>query len=560
MKFAVGLARAILVATGVLATAATGPALGQSLFPSPQELNPAERSPPPPSASRGDILAPPEPGACPLRSSDLRFVLQEVIFTAAQAITPQELAPAYAGLAGREVPVSALCDIRDRALQILFARGLLARVEIPQQRITEGRVTFEIIEAYLASVRVTGDIGPGQSKVEDYIEMLRGMRPFDLTSAQRYLLLASDVPGVVVSATLRPSAAGRGAVDLEVNVSRDALAGVVNVQNFGSQETGPFGAVARADLNSFTTFGERTSLVVYSTLDGREQRVVQILEEMRFGSEGLLGRFSLAYGETRPGGSFSTIEMKGPSWVGAVGLSYPLVRLRASNVNLMGGLDYVDQRLDVAGTRLTDDKLRVLFLGLDVERRWFSRIPIAVGGAFVLRKGLSILGASGEGDPNLSRLNANPEALTLRGDARAAVQLFPRFTATLRLIAQYADDPLLGYEEMPIGNLTIGRGYDPAALSGDRGVATSLQIDLGGFGLGGAGEIGLFGFGDLAMVDNLDPDGIERTVRSVGLGLTWQLAGRLRFDVTYAHPLDPLSEFVLEAPEDRVLVNMIVRF
>src|SRR5262245_25576315 len=276
MIFARGWARAALLATVVLVAAGIAPAAGQSPAPSPQELNPAEIAPPPPSASRGDILAPPEPGACPLRTSDLRFVLQAVSFTGAQAVTPQDLAPAYAEFVGREVPVSALCDIRDRALQILFSRGLLARVEIPQQRIMEGRVTFEIIEAYLASVRVTGDVGPAQSKVEDYIEMLRGMRPFNLTRAQRYLLLASDVPGVALSATLRPSDAGRGAVDLEVNVSRDAVSGVLNVQNFGSHETGPYGAIARADLNSFTRFGERTSLVVYSTLDGREQRVVQL--------------------------------------------------------------------------------------------------------------------------------------------------------------------------------------------------------------------------------------------------------------------------------------------
>jgi hemolysin activation/secretion protein len=560
MKFVTGLARATLLATGALVAASIVPALGQAPTPSPQELNPAESAPPPPTVARGDILAPPEPGACPLRSSDLRFVLQAVTFTGAQAATPQDLAPAYQDLVGREVPVAALCDIRDSAQNILFSRGLLARVEIPQQTIMDGRVTFEVIEAYLASVRVTGDIGPAQSKVESYIEMLRGMRPFDLTQAQRYLLLASDVPGVALSATLRPSAAGRGAVDLEVNVSRDPFGGVINVQNFGSNETGPFGAVLRADYNSFTGLGERTSLIIYSTLDGREQRVVQLLEEMRFGSEGLLGRFSIAYGEMQAGGSLAPFELKGPSVVGTIGLSYPLVRRRATNVSIIGGLDYVDQQVDVLGTLLTDDKLRVALLGLSAERRWFSRIPVALGGVFMVRKGLSIFGASNMGDPNLSRADANPEALVLRADARASVQLFPRLGVTLRAMGQYADDPLLSYEEMPIGNLTIGRGYDPAALSGDRGIAGSLQFDLGGFPLGAAGQFGLFGFGEIARVDNLDSGGLSRTLRSIGAGITWQLNARLRLDATYAHPLDTLTDAVPEEIEDRALLNLIVRF
>ena len=42
----------------------------------------------------------------------------------------------------------------------------------------------------------------GQDKVEDYLEKLRGMTPFDLDTAQRYLLLANEVPGVRVSAAL----------------------------------------------------------------------------------------------------------------------------------------------------------------------------------------------------------------------------------------------------------------------------------------------------------------------------------------------------------------------
>src|SRR5438105_1979193 len=88
----------------------------------------------------------------------------------------------------------------------IVARGLLARVEIPQQTIMGGRVSFTVIEAFVAAVQVRGNAGPAQEKVEDYIEQLRGLRPFDINRAQRYLLLASDIPGVVISATLRPSA------------------------------------------------------------------------------------------------------------------------------------------------------------------------------------------------------------------------------------------------------------------------------------------------------------------------------------------------------------------
>ena len=81
-------------------------------------------------------------------------------------------------------------------------------MEIPEQRISGGALVLDVIEAHVVNVRVRGDIGPAQSAVERYVEKLRGMKPFDMRKAQRYLLLASDVPGVRISASLRAAAEG----------------------------------------------------------------------------------------------------------------------------------------------------------------------------------------------------------------------------------------------------------------------------------------------------------------------------------------------------------------
>ena len=86
-----------------------------------QILDPAVRTAQPPAQPRaGDILGPPAPGACPLASSNLQFTLTGVEFT---GIMDPALQGAYAGLVGRQIPVSAICEIRDRATAILFARA-----------------------------------------------------------------------------------------------------------------------------------------------------------------------------------------------------------------------------------------------------------------------------------------------------------------------------------------------------------------------------------------------------------------------------------------------------
>jgi hemolysin activation/secretion protein len=533
-------------------------------LPTPQELNPAARVPAPAKPSgNGDLLSPPEPGPCPLASSNLKFTLTDVTFTGAATVSHDELAEAYAGLVGHEVPVSVLCEIRDRASTILFGKGLFARVEIPAQRISEGHVTFDVIEAYIASVRVQGDDSGAQAKVEDYIEMLRGMRPFNIRTAQRYLYLASDVPGISMAATLRPAGKGRGAIELVITVARKPVGAIVNVQNFGSQATGPYGALARVDLNGFTPLGERTTVVGYQTFDLKEQRVFQLIEEARFGSDGLLARVSGSFGETHPGDQLKTGQFFGQAYVADASLSYPIVRLRAENLTLTAGMEAVDQKITSLRTPppLSQDRLRVFYLRANGDISWRGEVPFKLDGDVELRKGVAILGASRKKDPFLSRVEGDPEAFVLRGDARATAGLLEGVTGIVRVQGQYTGVPLLSYEEQSIGNLTIGRGYDPSALSGDRAVAASADLRWDPLPSDWPVTASGFGFFDIGRAWSLESSGgVNKTVKSVGGGLTFQILSRFHVETTYAHPLDKVNNKDARRPPDRILVSATVEY
>ena len=529
---------------------------------SPQELNPVQRAPAPARPSgNADLLSPPEPGPCPLSSSNLTFKLNDVTFKGADTVPPEELARAYEGYLGHDVPVAALCEIRDRASTILFNEGIFARVEIPAQRISEGHVTFEVIEAYIASVRVRGDDSGAQSKVEDYIERLRGMKPFNIRLAQRYLFLASDVPGVAIAATLRPAGKGRGAIELDITVRRKPIGAILNVQNFGSSPTGPFGALARADFNGFTDFGERTTLVGYQSFDIKEQRVFQGIEEARFGSDGLLGRLSLSWGETHPGDTLRNADFFGQSYVVDAALFYPIIRTRAENLGVTGGFETVDQKIRSLGATLTIDHLRVLYLRTSGDISWRGEFPLKLDGDIELRQGVSILGGSKRGSPLLSRIGANPDAFLVRGDARATVGLIDRLSGTERVEAQYTAEPLTSYEEQPVGNLTIGRGYDPAALSGDRAIASATDLRWGAYPI----PVGLpvsaspFGFFDAARVWN-PHGGVDKTVKSLGAGVTLDMFSLFHVETTYAHPMDKVNNKAPKRAPDRVLISATLEY
>jgi len=529
------------------------------------ELNPAARVPRP-TPRDTDIFIPEPPGPCPLADSPVQVTLASVSFRGSTALKPDDFAPTYREFIGRPQRVAVICEIRDRAARALFDRGVLARVEIPEQRISGGALVLDVVEAHVVNVRVRGDIGPAQAAVERYIEKLRGMRPFDMRKAQRYLLLASDIPGVRVRAAVKPSVSPeRGAVDIDVAVTRSAFTAVGNVQNLGSRTVGRWGGLVRGDARSFTAFGEDTTLVGFHTLDSDEQWVVQMLEAARIGGEGLIGRFSAVYGESRPGDVLKPLGLKSTSVVAEAEAAYPLIRRRRLNLNLAGGFDFINQETEVAGAgTLTQDRLRVLYARADGDVRTYAfDRTVLLSGSATVRKGLSGLGASEAGSPLLTRGLSEPDAWLLRLTGNVETLVATRLVASARVQAQYAARPLMPYEQISLGNLSTGRGYDPAAVLGDSGVSGSFELRYVGWQVASGVIASPYVFFDAGHVHNNDAalSGLapDRTLRSFGAGVALRLANRANLEITYAQPLDSVALGSLR-PAPRLLVSLTASF
>jgi hemolysin activation/secretion protein len=490
--------------------------------------------------------------------------ISSVAFRGATAVGEAELREAYAEFVGKPQPVSVLCVIRDRAARIVFDRGVLARVEIPEQRIAGGALVLDVIEAQVVNVRVRGDVGPAQAAVERYAEKLRGMKPFDMAKAQRYLLLASDVPGLRVRAAVRPSTSPeRGAVDIDLTVAKEDPDVFVNAQNLGSKQVGRWGGLVRGEIASLTPFGESTALTVFHTLDSNEQWLVQIAEAARFGGEGLVARGALTYGESRPGDILKPLGLKSRSVIANAEAAYPIVRLRNQNLNIAGGFDVVDQKNSTSaggGLTLSEDNLRVLYARLEGDYRTeFGERPVLLSSAVTLRKGLSGLGASKAGSPTSTRQLGKPDAWVLKGIGAADIALTDRLTGMLRVQAQYSGSSLLPYEQLSLGGLTVGRGYDPAALLGDSGAAGAFELRYGPLQLHPKVAVAPYAFVDTGYVRNNHAlaAGLERsrTLTSVGAGVVFRVANRANLEITYARPLDATHSGGSRAA-DRVLIQL----
>lgn len=142
------------------------------------------------------------------------------------------------------------------------------------------------------------------------------------------------------------------------------------------------------------------------------------------------------------------------------------------------------------------------------------------------------------------------------------VEVVPIFELAGQVRGQWANDPLLNYDEFSIGNLTVGRGYDPGSNTGDRAYSTSAELRAN-LPTGEKVLTQVYGFYDGIRLWNLDRGTSEkdRRLESVGGGVRFTLPGQARLDIAYAHPLDPplLTGVLNRVPKDRVLVSLTMQ-
>jgi hemolysin activation/secretion protein len=241
-----GLAACLLV-SAVPARAQSPPTREQVV---PQQ---PERTEPP--AARLTIEGGVERAPCALDRPDLqsiRFTLADVEFADLRGLAPDALRPAFAPYLGRDIPLATICEIRDRAATILRDAGYIAAVEVPEQRIEGGHIRFQVLMAKLVGLRVRGEAGRSERTIATYLGRLTDREVFNRFEAERYLLLAGDLPGYDVRLALRSAGAARGEVIGEVTVVRQGASAELTVQNLGSRELGRWGALLRGQVYGLT--------------------------------------------------------------------------------------------------------------------------------------------------------------------------------------------------------------------------------------------------------------------------------------------------------------------
>lgn len=472
----------------------------------------------------------------------------------------ESLRALYGDVVGATVPRARLDDIV-QALQARYREDgyilTLVRGEF-QRSGTQVIFVVRAIEGYISDVKLDGDIGPAGDLVLRMLQRLTLRRPVNNSDLERYLLLANDVPGVSARAILRREGGEPGAVALTAQLSRKEVSGLLNFDNRGPNEAGPYEILLSGAANSFTSFGERTEALLFNTFN-REQLFGQINLSGFLNSDGVRLRAYYGHGNSRPGEALADLNFDGGLQIGGVAVSYPIVRSRRFNFFSDIAVDTYHSSITLSPTDvpiITGSNLWMGRIGstIDFQDSWFLQLPAAT--ALNVRVSHGFLGTSSTRPGNEVHFSKTA------GDLTRVQELFTIGTVRTALKSsiggQYTPDILPPSEKYFLGGTRFGRGFYNGQVTGDRAIGASLELQVNTVFsdvplLNPAYRLPMqfYGFWDYGHSYNTplsgDPD---RMVKSIGLGVRSDLTPWLFLELEGVNRLTTRPQGADVTPED----------
>ncbi len=431
---------------------------------------------------------------------------------------------------GHELDYTGLQRASDAVAAAYREAGWLARVYLPEQDVSAGVITLQVVESRFAGLRFEGQ--PSQRVMPEetaaYFKAQQQTGEFLNTQAlDRALLLADDLPGVSVAGTLEPGAQdGYTALVLQTT-DEPLIYGDIGLDNTGARSTGSDRLTANLNINSPGLRGELVSLTALHTQGSDYGRVALTVPDHHNGLRLGVSLSSMTY-KVIDGPSYnSATPIRGNSGSLGIDWSYPLVRQRMGNLYFSGGLEnktFFTQDTQVRSD-YASDSLRLGLSGNQFDGFMGGGANSAtvqlLWGRLTDMQAHNLLDTLDRSYHKLSYSFSRQQTLTNRQSLLLSLQ------------GQHADQVLDSSEKFYIGGAQSVRAYPSSELSGERGHVASaewrLQLPQ---------ALVLSAFVDMGRVIILPATSSDtRTSRALyghGLSLAWQGPMGLNTKLTWA--------------------------
>lgn len=471
----------------------------------------------------------------PAEAKEFQFHLVRVTIEGATVFSNDRLRELYAPYLYKDVKLDIVWKIANEITALYRDKGyFLSRAYVPAQNIKDGRIRIKIVEGYIGAIDYNGDV-KSPDIVRQYAKDLTQIHPVTSYEVESFLLRVNDTQGLIYRAVLSPleNPPMEGAVLLTLTPEKEEPGAIITFDNYGSRFLGPH------ELSGTFNFSiaplHETNLTVLSDMEAEElhygalRHSVAMTPALKLILDGSLTKAT-------PGYTLKQFEIESESVSANIGLEYQWLRQRQENLALSLTFGGRNTENELLGTELTRDRIRVVRLGAE-----YSKIDSWNGYNLINAKvsqGVGILGASEEDDLNLSREEAVPDFTKIEISATRLQSLSPDWMVNLMVGGQFSLDPLYSSEEFGYGGAAIGRAYDSSELTGDHGVAASVELQYNGLPEMDFIHFFPYAFYDIGTVWNKD-DGQQpkETGSSIGVGFKFETDYNFSGNFAVAVPL-----------------------
>lgn len=484
-----------------------------------------------PRGSEDLRVSAPTPNPAP-KTDTLEIHVSSIRITGLTALRQSDFASIVGEYLGRTLSGGDLSELADKVAKRARDKGYpFATAQIVPQTLASGSLKVIIDEGAIDEVRINGI---DDEALKHALSSIVSGHPMPLAQIERRILLARDLPGVVIrNARLRIEGDRR---ILVIDAMRDRVSGWASVDNHGTRTLGPVAASMGINVNGVFSANDALQIAVYNTVfQPSELTFGRVRYSERIHTSGTELSLAVAWSRSQPGAYLRRAEIDGESRWGSISLAQPLLRRRASSIWLNISLDNREVTQSRSDTLVRQDRLTVARAGLYANTLAFEGQLRANA---VISRGLDIFDATSAGEPTSSRFAASGAFTTLAGWLNWVSPRIHNFAFEISGSGQVASGPLLLSEEIGLGGDRFLKAYDYNERSGDQGIAGSVEVryELDDFFAPGRGGQ-LYTYVDGGAVWNQSLPDSAGSLASSGFGVRAALLPRMNAHMELAIPL-----------------------
>jgi hemolysin activation/secretion protein len=478
------------------------------------------------------VPEPVQPATPPAPADDVRVNVSKFTFSGNLNFSEEVLRSVVADAENKPLNFGELMAVVEKVEALYKKAGyFLAQAYLPPQKIKDGTIEISISEGLIGQSRLEGESRIKPEVVYGYLDKLPKGAAVKLAEIERQILLINDLAGSRATLDLQASDEA-GKTDVVLAQKQDnLLTGRVEVNNHGIPSTGQNRTGVFLNLNSPLKRGDRLSTNWVRSENGNLSSY-GLNYDLPVGAQGWRVNAGTSLAEYSLGGDFANLKASGTVKSYRVGVSYPLLRSRASNAYI---------KFDVARNDMQDE-----FKAAGEKLDKFSHLLTATANIDWLDEWLGGGSSRAElavttGQLNLGRVAKARDVLgTDQGYGKALITLQREqlirnnLTFNAQLQHQQAFNNLDSSEKFSIGGPATLPGYATGEANADDGTLLKLKLM---WRVRNDTALGLFA--DYAHIDSVhnplaNTPNNSRHFSDAGFSLDWQGAQGLNASMLVA--------------------------